>query len=488
MSQPSFPKLGRHGILALSTREAEWLEYDSDGSPRYACRPVEGDSVAELVRSALAARDEAGGRSRRVILALRDGLVRQRIVSLPPLGRRELARVLARKAAGEWEEGEDSGPPLYWAREQARIEGEESSNWILVSLQRSRTRELALALRRGGVNIRRTTACGLATLDRAAEFQSSEGEGTICVAVGRSTIKVSLICDGELFGHEVLEGNLLEAPQLVPSLLQSVKTTAGFWRKTRRGAGIGDVVVLGLNPDRGQLLRNAIAIALPSTRVCAYPALPEEGSAEPAIHPAAGRISMLEAAGLGGPFAPALDIPLPMRRGYAATGAALLVAASVSAVGLVHREVDERVATIEADVARTREVTRELGELEREESRSAAEVDFIACSLRRLSEVEQSGLELEPVCAALFRALSRDAELSSLNIGRVRGAAREVELRATSRGHGVEAVARVGRLQRELEAVPGLREVHIDLPTRVGHEEDSRPLEFTVRASLEVTP
>ena len=178
----------------------------------------------------------------------------------------------------------------------------------------------------------------------------------------------------------------------MPSLLQSVKTTAGFWRKTRRGAGIGDVVVLGLNPDRGRLLRNAIAIAVPSSRVSCWPEPSEEEGSVEEGHPSQGRISMLEAAGLEGRFAPRLDIPLPMRARNAVVGSVLLLAASLGVVGSVQSEVDERVAVIESSILRAREVSRELGELERDHQRALGEATYVAHALQRLDAVESSGL------------------------------------------------------------------------------------------------
>ncbi|MCB9913601.1 MAG: hypothetical protein H6828_00465 [Planctomycetes bacterium] len=160
-------------------------------------------------------------------------MVHQRLVELPELGKHELTKVLARKAVQAC--GEPAEAPYFSAAQQAPPGDGKPGRWLLAAMERGLARELALGLRRRGLRTRRVTSVALGALDRAASLREEPGEGALCVLVGRRSIQISLFCDEELLTVETLEGDLLEAPQLVASLLQSIKTTAGYWRRTRRG-------------------------------------------------------------------------------------------------------------------------------------------------------------------------------------------------------------------------------------------------------------
>ncbi len=472
-----------HGVLALSLHEAEWLDYDDEGNPRYASVAVEGSGAASLVSAALQVRQLARGSAKEVVVALREGLVHQRMVELPKLGSRELQKVMGRKAAQACKGSES--PPLYSCVKHAGSCEDATSRWTLTAMDRSLVSDLLLGLRRNGLRSKRVTAVGLAVLDRVAELHVDDEAGVICVAVGSKSCTISLMSGDDLHCVEVLQGNLLEAPQLVALLLQSVKTNAGFWRKVQRGSRVSEVVVMGLNPDRGSLLRNALSSALPDAEVRCLPAALEAGGPhgeDQPVHPKLGRIAMLEACLIDGPFSPRLTFPLPMRRRNTVTALAASLMGSLAIVGLVNNEVGSRVSLMQADITTSQRVSSELRELERMHSRAREEAAHITMSLERAEALELAGVDYAGLMAKLLSALGGHASLLSLNVGRENEGGRELSLRAVATGSAVEAIGGISALERALEALPELHDVKVDLPTRVAAQTDQVKLEFSIRA------
>ena len=468
-------------VLALSSTEVEWLDYDSNGNPRYARIPVEGEGVADFVRAALAARAQAGGALVPVVLALREGLVKQGLVELPALTKRELGSVMARKAARAL--GDPELPPLYSCIEHAAVGGSGGAKWTFAAMERGLIRALVMSLRSAGISTSRITSEDLAALDHAREHEVEEGTGTICVAIGPGSIQVSLICGDDLHIAETLEGDLENSPHLVSSLLQSVKTTGGFWRRTQRGSRVRAIVIVGLSADRRELLGNALRVAVPEAEV--VKSLDATDPSESADHSCSGRIESLEACLLDGPFTPKLSFALPARRRWVALGvcAAILLAAPI--VSSVSTDVDTRVAGLEKVIGANKRVTDELANIERSRTKSIGDLLRVTSTLDRTEELLQSGLEYDLIVREVLFAFGERASIVNLAVGPETGGFRDLSVRAVAVGDAVSAIQGIGDLERDLARIPFVHDVLVDLPSQIDGSKGTLSLEFAVRSKLE---
>lgn len=474
-----------YAVLSMSLTEVEWLDYDSEGNARYARLSVEGEGAASLVRAAVAARAQAGGARGPVTLALREGLVAHRLLEVPLLSKRDLTKVFARKAAALFENSEC--PPLFSCIEHAKVEGEASSRWSIAAMDRPLVRKVVLGLRKAGMPAKSITSEELAALNCAREHEVEEGTATISVSIGPTSVQVSLICGDDLYTVETLSGDLGATPHLIASLLQSVKTSGGYWRRTQRGSRVRGIVIMGLAAERAELLGNALRLALPEARVVSSPSTIAPAESESPIEPTPdqGRIMSLETCLMSGPFTPKLQFPIPARRRSLVVGAALAAVVAFMTVGIVTTQVGTRVATLEKHIDENRRVTEELAVLERSRTQSIGQLTSVTRSLDRTDELMQSGVEYESVMRNVLTVLAGRASILNLEVGPESDGVRNLSFRAVATGGVVGAIQDIGNLERELEQVLGIHDVRVDLPSSVKGSNDQLDLEFGIRSKLE---
>lgn len=481
MSGPSPQQRGvpRLAVLGLSAHEAEWLEYAPEGEIRYGRVDVSGITPADLVSAALAARGAAGGRRRGCVLALGDGVVQHELHKLPPLPRKDLERVLLRKAAAA-----SRLDPEHTLFSGYRLthRGGDSCHWLTASMERRGALEVALRLRRHRLGVRRVTTLSTAILDRAETLVGDSSSAAIVVVVGPRAVEASLIGEGALVSSEVLEGDFLEAAHLVSSLLQSVRTLAAFWRRSKRGVEVGHLCLFGLPNDRGRLLAQTLSAALPGAVVHLEPGPELEGAA-------AGRIALLAACLEEGSLAVELTPPMPWRQRTVAAASALLVVATVGGYGLAHRAVDDRCAMLEVDAAHLERCEPELLELQRESECAERALAGVRCELDRARAIWSEDDLYERTLAALAVAFEGRATLLSLTLSRDLGNGRELQVSGLTIAEPVRSTAIVGEIEETLLREPGFADVRIDLPSRVGGPAAGERLApFTLHAKLEVGP
>lgn len=483
-----FPKRNaasrRLAVVGLSDVGVEWLEYDKSGKAHYACVSVENPDSGDYVRAVEAARKEAGGEQTRVVLALSGALAKHRLLDLPKASKRELTHVLARKAAGLTHEPD--GDPLFSCIEHEGGDDDDNSHWSLVAMGRVQASGIVYGLRKVGISVARIASEELAALDRAKDMGVEPGMGLICVAVGTNSTQVSLICEDNLYMVESLDGSLSETPQLVASLLQSVKTTAGFWRRVQRGSLVRTVAVLGLCPERSELLGSAIRIALSGARAISYPEkddLPSLGVPE-GLEGQVGRISSLEACLEKGPFSPKLTFPLiPRRRTSVAvmTGALVVGAATF---GLVQGDSSAKTTAIRDEIAANNRVTDELRILESSRAHSIGTLRGVVGSLDRTSELLSAGVDYDSTMREVLGAFGARASILNLSVGRENEGVRDLAVKAVAEGDAVGVILNVGNLERKLNENPVIDDVRVDLPSRVESADGKVRLEFSVRTVL----
>lgn len=466
-------------VLALSASKAEWLEYDKRGEPRYASVDVVGESVNDLVRAAMSARTQAGGKQRRCRLALADGLLAHRVLAIPDLGKRELRAVLERKAAGSLaRSGNAVAAPVFSAID-AGTSQDGTRNWLTLMMDREQVTALLIRLRRMRFRVQGVTSSTLAGLRRTSEFRTESGKAALIVAVSNRAVEVSLISGNQLASSDTLEGNLLENPQLVTGLLQLVRTAAAFWRKSQRGAEVAEVHVIGMPGDRGVLLAQAIGGALPGAEVHSDPS-PEDDT------PDSGRIALLTACLQTGPLAIDMHVPIPPHRLVAAAGLVACAGSLLLGFGIVQRAVEEPRAKLLHEVAELRGRAADLEHLERRQTAVAESMSLIERRMGRALELGKTAPDYSEVMSDVLGALQSRASLMSISVVAGSEGVHDLRFKALTGSAPLQALRIAREIEIALESVPRLSQVTVDLPTTFETSELANGFAIDVHALLEV--
>lgn len=397
-------------VLRLSRRWAEWLDWDGEGRATLERRPVEGERPQDLARAALQAAAVAQRGRRRCIVALAEGLLKQRAIELPPMASAARRAVLARKAAGLLDLTEDR--VLYSALELADDEAARSAQgttrWLLVAQERAFAVALRTALEAGDLRPERVVSESLAHLDAAQRLRGEVGPACIVIDVGDAEVGVGLIAARAVHHMTVLPGSLASTPALALTLLHEVRTLEAFWRKESRGGNVEQVVLLGLDAERSEALGAAVRSVLPAVTLTAEPA--ERGA------PGSGRLASIAACAAEGPFTLEIGARRPVRTARVLTvGTALLTLIGAFAVYSQRGTAEEtRRLREEADF-----LARESGDLEllRASTAGAREaVTRLDQEVRRLERTAALGLALEPCLREILLACGRDAVPLSIRV------------------------------------------------------------------------
>ena len=168
----------RGAVLIVRTHSVQWIERGSTGEC-VGTAAVEGSTVQDLVKSTVQARRSAGSRLGLCRVALGDELITERVLSLPPLSRKELPSVLERKAAGLLARDalDITLCARRWGGSIAVVPDEPAPDrdpkgplvdaqvpWLLCAASRSLVRDLRLALSKEGIQVADVVSLRLAHL------------------------------------------------------------------------------------------------------------------------------------------------------------------------------------------------------------------------------------------------------------------------------------------------------------------------------------
>ncbi len=466
---PSTPRSrapARSAVLHLTHDVAEWLSHASTGGPMYARAKVLGASAADLATAAASAHELAGAQRKPCTLALGGNLVDHRVLELPELARGDLRNVLARKAAhalgAELEDTLFAALPLGLS-EHADGDGPKGRKWLLMSVRKSVLHGIEVECRRRGVELARVSSATLARLCEAQRVRGDVDQACIVVDVDLDSVVVSLVQGTTLRHQNRITGTFTSVPTMALALVQELKSFDAFWRRSARGAGVTQVVVIGLDLDRSRLFANAIGAALPEAKLSN---LPIDG--EPTLAGVARedvpRVVSLAPCGMGGPFALEFRLALPPRpRTLLAVGSAVALVASLAGVTLKHslsgelEGLQERrhayetgSASLESLEAENREAERLIGSLQ-------LEVD-------RLLRSRGLGIPVAPAIRAVRNAVEATAELRTISIERFDGTG-NVRFSGLVDSDPVESIEALKAVEQALERNPLLKDVQIETST-----------------------
>ena len=463
-------------VLSLSPDLAEWFD-GRGGRPSYGSAPVQGEGAGALVAAAEAAQAAAGTRRRPCVLVASAPLVHHQHLRLPPLGRRDLDQVLARRAAKAF--GEDAGEVHYHALGSGSEAGgtDPQEPWTLLAMQRGPWNALFLQLRERGFRVRRAVSGRQAVIDAARVALQSPEQVAVILGVEPRAITLSLVRGATVLHQEAIEGDFLTNPAIASSLVHEVRSFIGYWKKESRGEQVGELVLFGMSPDRSRLLRTAFEAALDGVRVTS---LPDGDESE-----LAGRYAYFDAARRSGPLNPDLTPWLPPPRS-ALTAAGLVVLGLAAAAGWrIQGYLGERAAGLAADARSLEDEARELTTLNARNERARSRVDHLSACAERARQVAAAGIDTEGILGEALSAFHGRATLM------------DFDLRPTAAGAGFELVlggrvdaspgrllAALGGLKRSLEASGRFHSVELVLPDAVPSSGAPGELDFLVDTRL----
>jgi|GEM_PF-2634820 len=471
------PQIGQRGraVLAVSQGCVEWLEVTPRNQRRYACVELESSSVPDIARAARAARDAAGGKAERCRLTLGTGFIEHTLHSLPALSRKELGEVVHRRVHAN---SQEEGTPLLYAAQETGPLPESTHSWLALSVQREFSTRLLVELRRRRIRVRAVTATALAALSRLDRSEAEDDAAEIAIAVDRDSVEVFLVSGQTLVSCESLDGNFQEDAHMAAGLLQTLRSVAAFWRKSRGGAGIASVHVLGMDPERAAILEQAIAGVLPEAEVVCEIEVEGEEQDLPLA-----RVSLLEACLRGSSLVPELAISLPPRRSTEILGLALCATALLGGFGMIRKLVRGPQEVMLQEITSLSGQTAHLPWLQELGRSSEERLEAVERRAARAREVRRSGIDYRRRMTELLLAFRGRAELKSVSVSAASSGTHEVSLEATTGVSAVDSLPLIEEIQTLLADTPGFSNVRTNVPTRI--EGEGGGLAFSVRVSLE---
>ncbi len=466
-------------MLSLSPKVVEWYD-PAGGLAAYGRAEVEGPGNGALVAAAEAACRASGARRRPCIVSLADGLASHHLVHTPPLKKKELAFVFERRASKLL--GVPKEDALFAALsaggDGSGVKGGEDA-WLLVAMKRAEMSDLRLRLRKRGFQVKRVVSGRQSVVCTARRELPDPDGAAIVVGIEPGAITITLIRGEVVVNQETIEGDFLENPSLASSLVHEVKSFAGYWKKHTRGEVLEQVAVLGLQPDRGELLSHAFETAMPGASVLL---LPRDAGGENA-----GRFAYFAAAASTGSLNPDLTTRIPPRR-------RVLVSGLVAVFGLagvlgwhLNQRVGRELDALGHEIEQLDAAAVDLPELERENARAAAGLDALRVRLERAAAVEDYGVALEDVLLDALGAFRGRADFVDINV-RPEGSSGEPVASITGRAdpRPAELLSSLGLLTRDLEATRSFADVELTLPEALPSPESGvRAIEFLIDARVE---
>lgn len=455
-------------VLQLAAHSVEWLERSADGGVRHARVDVADPSAGAQVRAAEEAWRAAGSSARTCVLALARPYAVHKLLTLPPIARRDLGEVFRRRAQAL--AGADGGQAYFTALEMRRPAAaagpSEPQGWLLATLRES-TRELRVLLRERGFHVRRVVSAELSALEWGRRHASEGAQAALVIVASEAAVTVSLVEGERLVYQEALEGDLASRPALVSGLVHEIKTCAAFWRKESRGQTLSQVLVGGLPRARVELLAVTLSSILPGASVRSIVAHEEGGEKGDDADPD-GRLALLAAAGDGGALNPDLTFWLPQRRRALGLSVALAAAA---ATGLALFGFEQGVARVQGVREEARSLRRASADLEELGARTSAAQELLAeveAHLGRGQAIADYGVPLERALGTVLAAFAGKAKLDQLSLL----VDEDERTRLTLSGRCPDDPARlVGELRAilaRLEQDPAFDELSLSLPEELG--------------------
>lgn len=474
-------------VLHAGLTAVEWLEEVPGGQAVLGRAPVLGSGPGDLAQAAAELVRSLGRRPRECVLVLADELLQARVLSLPQLTERELRLALRRKAANLCgsKEAECAFGALHLGLEtdESRPAEDRTHKWLLIAQERARLAQLEIHLRRRGLRVRRILPARLASLGHRAVVADERAGGRVVVGFGPDSAVLSLIHGDALVHQTILAGRLGAGSALGMTLIQELRGLDLFWRKHSRGTSIGEVVLVGAEPEDATSLGPALHAALPGARVGLHP---DAGDARIG----AGRAEALAAALRSGPFTLDLCVPIaPRAASLVALTVLLGLAAAVAGrlgVGQIERH---RYAWQDAGDL-VRELTDDLPALTREIAERERALSGVELRRRRLEALAALGIPLEEMLLDLAGAFEGRGHLATLALTHTPNG---LTLDATGETSADPLVGYVSleELRRKLERSAHFRDVTLTPPAalpEVRHiqGETGPPLSFGLRAAREV--
>ncbi|MDZ4771542.1 MAG: hypothetical protein SGI72_00255 [Planctomycetota bacterium] len=469
-------------VLAVDRECVEWLFVDKDGKNNHAVKPVAGAGIQALADAASAVVREAGTTPGRCVLALGQGLVRQKLITLPVMSRRETRTALRRKAAGMCEcDVEQVAFTATCFEEVAPAAGELKASrvdkrWLVTAVLREETRDLRAALAKVGFKIARTVSSQISTLARGQALRADKTQACIVVSALRKSASVGLIHGDTLVNENVLEGDMRAQPTLAMSLVQEIKSFDAAWRKANRGGAVGQVVLIGLPRDRAPLFKAAVNTALPNALVLLSNADTDEA---PGLDH--GRIEALDACRESGGLQSDLTLPIPLQPKFVSFVLIAIFASLCTVATIAYRPARKaELLELEAVLAANAR-TFGLDELRLENAAAAAALVELDRITARNADVLAHGWKFRTVVTDILGALGSDAALIGLELGPLTKA--EFEVSGVASPDPATAMLGVDRVVKNIEESPRFEAVVSSptgtIPTGV------QPIAFKIQARLE---
>lgn len=497
---PEDPRKGAPSpsVLFVDGAVVEWSEGSVEGAPDEAVRArveAEDETPEALARAADEARRTArasqlGRAGQSCVLALGARIARPRILEVPPLSADEARRVLHRKAANLLRLG--SGQTLFsalplaeagGAREGGTREAEAASRglaqssrpgtrrWLVTAVARTFLATLVRELRARGVTIESIVIERRARLGRALAAGTAGCEVLLVVDVERDAVVLSLLDRGELVTQAVLPGDVRTTPATALAVAPEARRLASYWRKASRGRDLDEVIVLGLDGDRGARLAAGLSRALGSVPV-------REPLGRSAVDIAMdGTLERFE------PRITPPEVGTPSGR-FAVVGSLLLLLAVIGWVvrGAMRTELRER----DAEVLALEREELELATVYAERERIERTKGRLRRSTELLAQIRTLGVPFDSIVELVLDASGSEVELRALD---VRGQADvfEVTVEASTDADPERSCRAIERLASELESSDLLVGVEL-APLEIGGARSDRVagrLSFTLIARLE---
>ncbi len=454
-------------------------------------------SSAALIRSCSASPEAAkaqageiadllGSRRSALKLALGPGWVTTATIDLPPMPRKELALVLARRAAKLT--NLEAGDLQFRARVLGPVGNLEQDGkeirYLLAATSRARIEPLRSELARRGKTVESVLPACLARLSYACHKLADEASfarqrSAIVIDIGPRSVVTSLISGELLLSQTVLDGDFSRVPTLPLAILQELKNLDAFHRKVRRGEGVSCVFVLGMPEARARLFESVMKSSLAAAAAIFEPA--HQGDVEASVFQ---ELSLLSAVHEG-PFSLELKAPIPLgRRERTVLGVGVSLSALVIAAVTVGR-VDEAQQRVRAQQARAEQLAVGVEDLDVADRAFEQAVIDLEDQVTRLSAVGDVGFDPGVTLSRIGACIPAELLPTSLSVTSSE-ALGEVRISGRVDPDPVRAFRSLERLRTGLEALPEIEGVEVEPDGTLDRSEDSRNpgLGFDLRARL----
>ncbi len=413
--------------------------------------------------AAVEAAGAAGCAPGRIILLYGGSLGQERVVDLPPLPRRDLVRVLERRAE-QWlgEPSRFGAVPLTGAADGTQ------NRWLLLALPKLAVTELHRAMEARGFEIQHAVPACVAHQRTALRVLDPALDSAIVVTVEPEHVVVSLLVGSVLHHQTILPGTLVESTMLGAALVHEIRTLDAQWRKEHQGAQVAQVAVFGLSSDRGRALLSALATVMPAAKPVRFPDVAESTDSA--------RSSLLAAA------LDASDLPFdfyeppPRRALFAGIGASLVVLGALAGARF-GSAFSGRTETLQAETAQLVASTGDLERLRAARANIASVVGRIDHSLARAESARALGFDLAQCLAGLERAFGPD-----FTLGEHRLDADGLRVAGIHSGGALDGLRALASAAARLDDEPWLVNPQV-VPLRQSGESSTHDLPFELSAS-----